>query len=251
VNDQSKDGQAILDWLSTENFAGRQRDILKQMTSATGDWLLKTYAFATGQASKENTLWCPGILGAGKTIIASCIINHLKCTIVGKEAVFAFVYCNYKEPDQTAETLVAALVRQLLHYRGDIPDELHEIYEAHIKEKTQPSLDVYVRLLRQQAQSFTWTFVIMDILDECKEQDGTRQTLIEAFKTIKPDVHLLVTSRSITSIENEFRDSLHKAGGFARMMRMLPVMSDLELQRHVKADPALESAKDAQNCHGV
>lgn len=98
----------------------------------------------------------------------------------------------------------------------------------------------------------------MDTLDECKEQDGTRQTLIEAFKTIKPDVHLLVNSRSLLSTEYESRDSLKleiraNDENVARHVRFRIAATE-RLQRHVKADPALESAiivKVGQNFHGM
>ena len=127
VNDQSKDDQAVLDWLSNHSFAGRQNDIFKRMASGTGDWLLKTEAFMKWQLSREKALWCPGIPGAGKTVLASYIVNHLKGSFAREKAGIAYVYCNYKEPNQTAETLVAALVRQLLQHRGSIPGELREM----------------------------------------------------------------------------------------------------------------------------
>jgi len=119
-------------------------------------------------------------------------------------------------------------------------------------------LNDYLRLLRQQFQSFTKTFVIVDALDESKEQDNTRQTLVEALKTIKSDVHLLVTSRWIPSIENEFRDALkleiRASDENVANYVQLRIATTERLQRHVRADPILENvitAKVAQNCHGM
>ena len=74
----------ILDWLSPIDYAKLQSDTLRKRQEGTGEWFLKTTAFTKWVEGKQspNTLFCPGIPGAGKTMIVSIVINHLKTSFL-------------------------------------------------------------------------------------------------------------------------------------------------------------------------
>jgi hypothetical protein len=73
-----EDRKKILDWLSPMNYAELQSDIFHNRQQGTGEWFLKSPPFIEWLEGKKKTLFCPGIPGAGKTMIASIAVNHLK-----------------------------------------------------------------------------------------------------------------------------------------------------------------------------
>ncbi len=53
-------------------------------------------------------------------------------------------------------------------------------------------------------RDFSKGFVIIGALDEHIEQNDTREVLIREIQALQPDVHLLVTSRCVPNIQQEF-----------------------------------------------
>jgi len=208
IDQRSDRDQQILDWLSRQTFGERQKDVLKQMTPGTGSWILQTPGFQSFLADNSKMLWCPGMNGAGKTVLTSFIVDHLETVFLNRNIGIAFVYCNYKELDQTAENLTASLLRQLVQSKPVLPDQISDLYNKHYTRQTRPSLAETIPLIRGIAQTYSKTFVLIDALDEYREQDGTHDTLINALHELHPDVHLLVTSRYVPFIESEFDDAM-------------------------------------------
>ncbi|KAG8825907.1 hypothetical protein FRC18_010190, partial [Serendipita sp. 400] len=62
--------QKILDWLSPINFFARQNEIFSTRQPDTGTWLLESSEFQKWKSGEAKTLWCVGMPGAGKTVMA-------------------------------------------------------------------------------------------------------------------------------------------------------------------------------------
>ena len=74
-NDEER--RKIEDWLFPFDFAAQHNDFNGRRQEGTGQWLLNSKEFRTWLDGTEQTLFCPGIPGAGKTIITSLVINEL------------------------------------------------------------------------------------------------------------------------------------------------------------------------------
>ncbi|KAF8140739.1 hypothetical protein K438DRAFT_2030434 [Mycena galopus ATCC 62051] len=60
----------IIEWLSPLNFFKRQADIFSTWQQGTGNRLLSDPHFQEWEASSGKVLWCRGMPGAGKTVLA-------------------------------------------------------------------------------------------------------------------------------------------------------------------------------------
>ena len=186
------------------------------------------------------------------------MVDHLKRTYTHAKVGIAFVYCSYKDPDQTPENLMASLVRQFAQRLPSLPQEIRDMCNQHSKEKTRPSLAEYLHLLHKVTRMFSRAFLLVDALDECKEEDGARRRLLVALRELSVGVRLVVTSRWIPAIEREFSEALKleiraDTEDVARYVRSR-VATTPRLMRHVEADSTLESMiskKIADNCHGM
>ncbi|KAI3534483.1 ankyrin repeat protein [Colletotrichum filicis] len=74
---QDENKAMILDWLTPMDFAAQQSDNIEIRYAGTGQWLLDCPEFQTWIQTENSTLFCPGLPGAGKTIIASVVVEYL------------------------------------------------------------------------------------------------------------------------------------------------------------------------------
>lgn len=150
----------------------------------------------------ETTLCCSGIPGAGKTFLASIVIEHLKRTQKEQNVAVLAIYCGYNNvKSQSIDDLIAALIKQILQIRPNVSKELQQLYEAHSRTSIFPSLEALVQILRAEISKFDKCFIIVDALDEILEE-STRMLLLETL--IYGKVNILVTSRPLDSIDDLF-----------------------------------------------
>src|SRR5687767_7546809 len=67
----------ILAWLSSIDYTSQQNDYIQERGPNTGEWLLNSPKFRTWLQSDKQTLFCPGIPGAGKTILTAVVVKHV------------------------------------------------------------------------------------------------------------------------------------------------------------------------------
>jgi len=237
---------AIMQWLSPTDFPTKQRDIITRRQEGTGQWFLDTPEFKRWLDGSDKTLFCPGIPGAGKTMMSAIAIDHL-CRMTRSDDIgVAYLFCSYKSrTDQSAASLFAAILKQLVQSRPDIATPVHEL---HSKQGSKPSFSDILQALQSVLSAHKTTFIVVDALDECSDKDGDRGQLINKLHGLQAgkDVRLLFTSRFIDEITRKFgpkstleiRASEEDLKRFvAGRTRDLPacIRNDEELQRTVQS----------------
>src|SRR5271155_4005075 len=69
-----QESQKILDWLTPIDYAPQHSDFISRRQEGTGQWLLNSDQFQTWLNTTKQTLFCPGMPGAGKTMITSIVV---------------------------------------------------------------------------------------------------------------------------------------------------------------------------------
>lgn len=135
--------KAIFDWLTPIDYAAQQNDFISRRQEGTGQWLLESAEFRTWGETDKQTLFCPGIPGAGKTILASIMIEKLSTRFHNNKSVgIAYIYCNFRRKDvQKEQDLLASLLKQLSQKQSPLPDSVKSLYNKHKERRTRPSLD--------------------------------------------------------------------------------------------------------------
>jgi Cdc6-like AAA superfamily ATPase len=177
----------------------------------TGQWFLDAPEFARWLCQPKETLFCPGIPGAGKTMIAAIAIDHLLKTVQSSSIGVAYVYCNYKaQEEQDATSLLAAILKQLVQVRPSLVEPIKQLHRQHASGGTKPSLDEIFGALRLVLASYSTVHVVIDALDECRDRDGTRRQFLAKLRDLQAgtNLRLMVTSRFIPEIVDEFREAL-------------------------------------------
>ncbi|KAJ7017378.1 ankyrin repeat domain-containing protein [Mycena alexandri] len=179
--------------LSPINFFLRQADISQARQGGTGGWLLADPHFQEWESGSGRTLWCHGIPGAGKTVLASMVVDHLSPKSQNGNLGVACIYLNHKEAeDHTPTRLLASLWRQLVLGKdlGPLPKKL---YQQHQEKQTPLSLDEAFEVLCSAITEFLKVYIVVDAVDEYPETQ--RQILFEYLAEMGPTVNLMITSR--------------------------------------------------------
>jgi hypothetical protein len=141
---------AVTTWLSQTDFPVRRYDILSRRQDGTVHWFLESQPFRRWlgrptdgalelqDASVDNkTLFCPGIPGAGKTVIAAVTVDYLYSTFKTRDTGIGCIFCSYKaQSDQSLLGLVAALLKQLTQSRLDIAAPVRDLHARHEQQRT-------------------------------------------------------------------------------------------------------------------
>ncbi|KAL7909425.1 ankyrin repeat protein [Trichoderma velutinum] len=205
----NQEHQAILDWLTPIDYAPQHNDFISRKQEGTGQWLLESAEFQAWLKTNGQTLFCPGIPGAGKTIITAIVVNHLLAKFQNDpHASVAYIYCNFRQQDeQTAEKLLMNLLKQLAQAQSTLPQTVKDLYDKHEKSRTRPSLDEITATLHSIAAAYSRTFIVIDALDEC--QDLSRLRLLDEIFNLqaKAGVNIFATSRINDTIRRRFDGS--------------------------------------------
>jgi hypothetical protein len=197
----------MMQWLSPTDFPAQQHDIISRRQEGTGQWLLDSPEFKGWLQGAHQTLFCPGIPGAGKTMMAAIAVDYLGKT-AQEDVGLAYLFCSYKsQVDQSLSSLLSALLKQLVQSRPDVAAPLTRLYYDHSKRQSRPSHGELFTALLTVCSNHARVYIVVDALDECTDQYGMRSPLVEKLRDLqaKTNVRLLFTSRFIPEITEKFR----------------------------------------------
>jgi Cdc6-like AAA superfamily ATPase len=204
----AQEKQAILDWLIDTNFGAQQSDVFAGRQPGTCQWLLNSSKYRNWVENGDQTLYCPGIPGAGKTILSSILINDLETKFeIDSTVGIAYIYCNFRnQQSQDIRMLVASVLKQLCQRRPDIPDAIQAMYRKHGMAQTKPPIEELRVALRAAVKLFSRVYLVVDALDEWQNTEGARSSMLNELLVLQAETHLnlFATSRPVGDIKRCF-----------------------------------------------
>ncbi|KAJ7179740.1 hypothetical protein C8R46DRAFT_887072 [Mycena filopes] len=223
----------IIDWFSPINFFQQHADITSAWQKGTGGWLLVHPHFQEWKEGLGRTLWCSGIPGAGKTVLASMVVDHLS---QGPTARTACIYLNHKETKlQTPANLLAGIWRQLVIAGRDISD-VKTLYQKHWEKQTTPSLAEIVNIVRREIAMFK-VYIVVDAVDEYPE--ALQQILLPALTELGHTCNLMMTSRPHITPSSAFQN--------IKFLEIHADMDDIQGYVNMEIDKSPHLSKFVQN----
>lgn len=220
--------KSILANLSSIDFESTHLDISSRRVDGTGRWLLETQKFIDWLGASRECLWCRGLPGCGKTILASLVIDtmrnpegsaffeiegnlahhsSLQSKMNGRRGLaigVAGIYCSYRS-QPTIAAMLGSLVSQLAGKLSILPKSLENIGAS-------PPLKALSSAFADIAMLFDEVIIVVDALDECTIREELLRELRKLLDlNMECVVRILVTSRSgIVDIERELGKSSTK-----------------------------------------
>ncbi|KAF3131790.1 hypothetical protein TWF703_007509 [Orbilia oligospora] len=203
-----KENIEILNWLTPIDYGPQQGDIFRSRQSGTGQWLFESIEYKSWLKSKQ-VLFCPGIPGAGKTVLTSIVIDDLitRFPSTSSSIGIAYIYCSFKRNhEQKLDDLLASLLKQLSQNKTSLPQTIKELYQRHLGNRTRPSREDVIEALRSVIDSYSRVFIIIDALDELPESNGRAAFISELFYLHDNyNTNILATSRFIPQLTEKFQ----------------------------------------------
>jgi Cdc6-like AAA superfamily ATPase len=201
--------RTLLGWISSSDYPAQQSDIIKRRQEGTGQWFLDAPEVARWLDDAKTTLFCPGVPGAGKTMVAAIAVSQLLDSAQSGTYGVAYVYCNYKsQADQDTVSILSAILKQLVQSQPSTLGPVERLHQKHAGRGTKPSLDDIYSVLQDVLAQYPYVHIVVDALDEC--QNETREQLCTKLLDLQKgaDVRLMVTSRFVLDVEDAFRQAL-------------------------------------------
>jgi ankyrin repeat domain-containing protein 50 len=159
----------------------------------------------------------------------------------------AFAYFKYDSPDsQKPSRVVSTFIKQLCWKREQIPQRLLDFYRTHDRDVRTPAFDKYKDSFLLLAKSFDQIFLVIDALDECKQDEQDQITnreqimdfIFDLTDTL-PCAKVFVTSRREADIKNAF--ARHKAPTIEIETRN--VVEDINAYIHDRVEDLVRAGK--------
>ncbi|CAJ2510411.1 Uu.00g051140.m01.CDS01 [Anthostomella pinea] len=200
--------RAILDWLSPLGYAAMQNDYVNRKQPGTGQWLLDEPKYQSWMSGDKQTLFCPGIPGAGKTILTSIVVDDL-CNrfLDDPNTAVAYIYCNFRRhEEQKVDDLLKSLLEQFVEHLATLPEFVRHLFVKHQKQRTTPTLGEIREGLTIVVQKHSRVFLAVDGLDECSAADRSRDRFLSEMFNLQrlTGLNIFATSRFIPEITKAF-----------------------------------------------
>lgn len=199
---QEDERRKFAQWLTPIDYTTKHNDNVLALQPGTGRGFLESTEFGSwfGQGD-QCLLMCPGIPGAGKTMMATIVIEHLRDKFLSEEHVgLAYVYFDYQVPQKSGDVHLSIL-KQLLLQSNQPVTAVGNLYKDCEQGGSRPSSSEVQRTLSAVLDQFSRLFVIIDALDECHGPEGRDILLREIIDLIQNrKASMLLTYRPVPEI---------------------------------------------------
>ncbi|KAF3074427.1 Ankyrin repeat domain-containing protein 50 [Trichoderma lentiforme] len=203
----------VLNWLTTLDVGQTQSDYLALRQPGTGQWLLNSSDFQEWLYGNLQTLFCVGLPGSGKTVLASMVIDELTRRFGNdREVGIAYEFCNFRRQDEQKDGgILFSMLRVMVKSCSTIPENIIAMHKQHKRQGTRPTFEEIMVILQAVIAKHSRVFIVIDALDEYPVT-GIHRTrfLSEIFRLQRSaggSVKILATSRPIPEIVEEFETS--------------------------------------------
>lgn len=200
-------------------FSGhlKHHDSISNHKEGTCQWFIDDERFTLWEKGHtRNILWAHGAPGAGKTILTSFVIEHLRDS--PENRYVAYIYCDYQDEDQRSATgLAASLLWQLVKSDEGIFNIMKRSWAQTMEDKrywlphvwSTMSLPWIMSVMRKIVQCKKNIFVVIDGLDEIPEyserEEAIRSPFLAFLKELPSHYRVMVASRSHLDLGTTFQ----------------------------------------------
>lgn len=234
------------------------RTVKEARTDGTCEWLLQHEKFREWENSNSSAvLWLQGsrklfplriyvldnsplmnIAGAGKTFIASKVIDHIQNQLkTSPNQGFAFFYCNRNETGRHDPlSILRSYVRQLsttTSISDGIRKALNDLYQDMRMKSSDIGFDSCKEQLHEAIGLYESTTIVLDALDECEPE--SRFKIIDTIGSLlshSKKVKFFLSSRGDRDIRNIFSRALNIEIQASNNERDIQKFVEIEISKH-------------------
>jgi hypothetical protein len=195
-------------WLHPTNYVADSSEFCRHLSSqapGTGMWICNTLQFQQWHESdRHSSLWIKGVPGAGKSVIAASMIEHLK-KVDGVPVLF-FFFRYIVATSRRPRGLIQDFLSQLLPYSPRLQATLHPLIGGESEDLSDERLwDILLIGLSSVEKAYS----IVDAMDEMElAPTDSFLTRLNSLSSFRPkSVKILMTSRPKQYLRSSLRDA--------------------------------------------
>lgn len=198
----------VRDWLQPTDYlaeSGEFRQHLSNQAPDTGLWICQTEEYRQWHDSPDRgSLWIKGAPGAGKSVMAASIVQHMRTT---ENHPVLFFFCrNIIAAKFSQRGLIQDWLAQLLPHSPKLQYALEPLLKTNLEELSEHEL---IQLFLDGVSSVPKLYCIADALDEMTTDSKPFLDKLNGVATFRPrSLKVLITSRPKQYLQSALRDSL-------------------------------------------
>ena len=200
--------EKIINWLQPTDYlaeSGEFRRHLLSQAPGTGLWICETDEYRKWHDSPDHgSLWINGVPGAGKSVTAASIIQHLQVTEPDCPVLF-FFFRDIVATNSSPRALIQDWLAQLVPYSPKLQFSLHSRLDTSVVEISPNDL---FQLFLDGTSGLRKLYCVGDALDEMTVDNRPFLDHLNTLATHNPSsLKMLVTSRPKQYLQSALRDS--------------------------------------------
>ncbi|KAF7552102.1 hypothetical protein G7Z17_g4555 [Cylindrodendrum hubeiense] len=197
----------IREWLQPTDYLAVSGEFCRHLLSqapGTGVWLTETEEYRQWHDSPDRgSLWIKGVPGAGKSVVAASMIQHLRTT--EQVPVLFFFFRNIVASNFSPRALMQDWLAQLLPHSVKLQYALQPLLKTNLADLSDNDL---VDLFLDGVSSVPKVYCFADALDEMTLDNKPFLDRLNSLATYRPrSLKLFMTSRPKQYLQSALRDS--------------------------------------------
>jgi ankyrin repeat protein len=197
----------LREWLQPTDYLAESSEYRRHLLSqapGTGLWICETEEYRKWHDSPDHgSLWIKGVPGAGKSVMAASLIQHLRTT--ENCPVLFFFFRNIVAANFSPRALIQDWLAQLLPHSPKLQFALQSRLKDSLEETSDNEL---IQLFLDGVSCVPKLYCVGDALDEMSTDSTPILERLNGLATHRPrTLKLLMTSRPSRSLQSTLRDS--------------------------------------------
>ncbi|KAG9497868.1 hypothetical protein J7337_010740 [Fusarium musae] len=197
----------LREWLQPTDYLAESSEYRRHLLSqapGTGLWICETEEYRKWHASPDHgSLWIKGVPGAGKSVMAASLIQHLRTT--ENCPVLFFFFRNIVAANFSPRALIQDWLAQLLPHSPKLQFALQSRVQDRLDDTSDNEL---IQLFLDGASCVPKLYCVGDALDEMSTDSTPILERLNGLATHRPrTLKLLMTSRPSRTLQRTLRDS--------------------------------------------
>ncbi|KAL6918448.1 hypothetical protein FSST1_009943 [Fusarium sambucinum] len=157
----------VLRWLSPPDYFSNANLARERRHHGSGVWLLDSPVFQDWKSGLRKNLWLYGLVGCGKTVLSTSILDDLLSSDLHTTLAFFFDFNDTRK--QTLDDVLRSLAAQLYQTKRAPAKKLDELFACGKNGQEKPDTKALSACIDNMIGAAGPVFIIIDALDECIE----------------------------------------------------------------------------------
>lgn len=244
LSDENSIWTALVNGISDYDREKSHRRLSIKRLTGTGEWLLvHPKVIDWSQGTFNNSLWCSGGVGAGKTMLCTKLVDYMKSMSTSTGKMLIYFYCETSNPKTTqAKCLFRSLIQQILHYlwrsKRRCPKHIMDDIESLFRPSgLEPDLDDLTSVFSKLFFMVPEATYLIDGLDELNSTD-----VVETLSTL----HRLFKDASTQKLFLASRDELgvNLRPALSQHLHILPKATEEDINHYIDCEVSRKAVEE-------